>query len=197
MKFFWLSLILGLFLACTNPFSTRGVQDPERGGDSGSKNNLQTDPDSLLAKMKYAFQFENVNYYQEILADSSQVGKNLIFVPQKDEKFRFTGWNLKDETNYFSNLINRANVKSVRLTFSHVQPWNTTPTSTDTVQSQMDYLITVQFRTKTEKYQGQSIFYLLRSPLSKWYIFRWEDLKLESSGSDSTWSTLKATFRYN
>lgn len=187
-------LLLLLVWSCTNPFSTRTPEEPDTGGGRPSFN-LQNDPDSLLAKLRASFALENVTYYQECFADSFQVNQNLVFIPENREMDRLNNWTLTDEINYFNNLINAQDLQNINIEFRDLSDWVQTPTSSDTQQVQFSYQITLQFRTKTEDYQGRSLVKILRSSASLWYIFHWEDFS-NANGVNETWSTLKADYRY-
>lgn len=198
MKFkhyIYIGLLLFSVWTCTNPFSTRNPEEPETGSDRPSVN-LQNDPDSLLSKLRQSFILKNVTYYQECLADSFQVNKSLLFIPDNREMDRLGNWDLSDETNYFNNLINAQDLETIGINFDDHSDWIQTPTSSDTLQVQFSYQIDVQFRTKSENYQGRSLIKILRSSTSLWYIFHWEDFKLTSNEQSDTWSTLKANYRY-
>lgn len=190
-----IAIFILIMWSCTNPFSTRSPEDPNITGNQQSFN-LQTDPDSLLLKMRNSFISMDVTDYQECLADSFQVGKSLTFIPESRELARLPDWNLQDEINYFNNLINTNNLQNINVDFKDFSDWIPTPTSSDTQQIQFSYQIDLQFRTKTENYQGRSLIKILRSSSSLWYIFYWEDSKINSNDQEDTWSTIKADYRY-
>lgn len=186
---------VGLLWACTNPFTVRDAQPPRASNQPQDTNRLQTDPDSLFKKLQLAFETRNINFYRECLADSNQVGRTFRFVPEQNERDRLRGWSLQDESTYFSNLINQADLKSIQLTLSDKVSSGAPVSTTDTLQFQYRYKIELRFSNRREVYRGRANFDVLRSPLSLWYIFRWEDLPLSGEHSDSTWSTLKAIYR--
>ena len=181
------------FVRCTNPFSTRTPEEPELGGGK-PKSLLQTDPDSLLSKLRSSFGLRDVTDYQECLADSFQVGKNFVFIPENREINRLVDWNLQDEANYFNKLINSDGLENINITFNMPNTW--TFLSADTQQIEFSYQIEIEFITKTEFYQGTSIIKILESSSSLWYIFHWQDLKTNANDPSDTWSTLKADYRY-
>lgn len=200
MKLNFVFIVLFIFLtiwACTNPFSTRTPTVPAPTSSTQALNNLQNDPDSLLAKIRYAFNLKNSSFYIECLADSNQTGKGFVFVPEKDESYRLSNWGRQDELNYFNNLINNRDVQEIGIEFIDVLPWNSSQNSTDTLQTQFSYSIRLKFRTRSEVYQGRTFIRLLRSNFSQWYVFYWEDFKMSSQSPDSTWTTIKANYRYN
>lgn len=182
--------ILIILIGCTNPFSTRDPKNPDQTNRVQTANSLQNNPDSLLAKLQYAFEESDINFYRECLADSK-----FIFIPQQDESFRLTLWTLQDETNYFNRLATNKNIERMILQLFNIQEWIFTGSSQDTMQSRLSYEIELKFKTKKELYQGESIFKIFRNSQSLWFIFYWEDLKLENNSTDSTWSTLKANYR--
>jgi hypothetical protein len=182
-----------LYLSCTNPFSTRSPEDPDLGGGK-PKSQLQTDPDSLLSKLRSSFGLRDVTDYQECLADSFQVGKNFVFIPENREINRLANWNLQDEANYFNKLINSDNLEDINITFNTLNYWQQVE-GPDTLQIEFSYQIEIKFITRTELYQGTSIIKILKSSSSLWYIFYWRDFYNSNDPAD-TWSTLKANYRY-
>lgn len=188
-------LLFGV-MNCTNPFSTRSPEEPIINSNN-QISNLQTDPDSLLSKLRRSFILKDITDYQECLSDSFQVGKNFIFVPENREISRMTNWSLQDEKNYFNQLINSGELQNIDIIFYDQTSWNNTPpTSVDTMETYFSYQMTFQFRTKTEYYQGRSLIKILRSPASLWYIFYWQDFRINPNDQFDTWSTLKANYRY-
>ncbi len=180
--------------ACTNPFALRTPESPIL--NSGQKVlNLQSDPDSLLKKMQVAFKERNTTYYLETLASMETVGLAFRFIPEKSESYRFSGWSRSEEGNYFFNLINQSQLKTLTLRFFDAEPWRQSPASLDTLTTNISYEIVVNKLTKTEKFVGRAAFTVVRNPLSQWYIWRWEDFKQQENQTEATWSTLKANYR--
>ncbi len=187
--FYWL-----LGGACTNPFSLRSPESPLL--NSGQKIlNLQNDPDSLLKKMQIAFEERNSTYYLETLSSMETTGKAFLFVPEKSESYRFNGWNRNEEANYFFNLMNQPQLKSVSLNFYDADGWRQYAGSVDTLTISVSYRIIVKKITESRTFVGRSAFTVIRNSLSQWYIWRWEDFKLTDNQQEGTWSTLKANYR--
>jgi len=188
-------IFLGLLVSgCTNPFSLRTPEPPIL--DSGQNVlNLQSDPDSLLKKMIVAFKERNSTYYLETLASPETTGRTFVFVPEKSESYRFSGWNRTEEGNYFFNLINQPDLKGLTLRLFNPESWRQAPTSVDTLSTNISYEIVVQKITHTERYVGRAAFTVIRNSFSQWYIWRWEDFKLRDEQTENTWSTLKANYR--
>lgn len=194
---FLLTLFL-LFIACTNPFSTREPDPPRTSNQPLPSNVLQNHPDSLLAKLQYAFQDANRFYYKECLADSSQpdIDMHFTFIATQDERDRLTGWTRQDEINYFDQLSSNDEIESKTLQIYDTQPeWTPLGGSQDSLQNRFSYQIVLKFKTRKETYEGQGIFKIIRSNQSLWYIYYWEDLPSGSDQIDGTWSTLKANYR--
>ncbi|RMF61933.1 MAG: hypothetical protein D6748_00570 [Calditrichaeota bacterium] len=199
MKYIWMTLILFFFLfsSCTNPFSTRIPDEPDLGSDPIGTRSLQTNPDSLLSKIQLAFRNRDPQSYAECLADSLNLGTAFSFKPEKDEAYRFFNWQREDEIIYFTNFVNTQDLLTLNITYSEVNPWTTiSATTQDTLQTSFSYQILAKFRTKSEYYQGRTILRIFKSSAELWYIYQWEDFKLRSAATDSTWSTLKANYRY-
>jgi hypothetical protein len=194
MKYFLIIIFL-LFVWCTNPFTTREPELPEITNPIQPISNLQTNPDSLLRQLQYAFQEPDWNYYDALLVDFSQFAINFVFVPQPNAAFRLQNWNREDEINYFRKLIKDRSRDDLLLQVYSVEGPIQIGASQDTLQIQFKYQIEVDMLTKKEYYQGQSIFRIFRSTQSIWYIYRWEDIQISADKADSTWSILKATYR--
>jgi hypothetical protein len=192
---YFLIIIFLLFVGCTNPFNTRDPKLPDITDPIQPISNLQTNPDSLLRQLQYAFQEPNWNYYDALLVDYSQFGINFVFIPQQDAAFRLQNWNRQDEINYFLKLIKDRNRDDLNLQVYSVEGPVQIGASQDTLQVQFKYQIEIDMLTSKEYYQGQSIFRIFRSSQSIWYIYVWEDLQISADKTDSTWSILKATYR--
>ncbi|MFQ5584586.1 MAG: hypothetical protein ACE5GL_09150 [Calditrichia bacterium] len=186
-------LILILLLNCTNPFSTRDPEEPDLSGGSSTINDLQTNPDSLLTKLRQSFSLKNVTNYEECLADPNTSNAVFVFIPEPREITRFNNWNRQDECFYFNKLINTEQLNDIIINFDIS---NRFQVSADTVEMTLSYLIELKFRTETENYQGQCIFKMLRSSAALWYIYYWEDVRLDATDPSKSWSTLKADYRY-
>lgn len=187
-----------IFLAgCTNPFSTREPDTPALSTAPQAVNSLQNHPDSLFSKLKYAFKEKNVNFYLECIVDPARLNTGFTFIPHQNEMSRLLSWTRQDEYNYFNGMVNDENTVSLDLQIYSIQDWTLTGASQDTMQSRFSYEITLKFKTKKEVYKGRSIFKILRSSQSLWYVYYWEDLQLEANQAGGTWSTLKALYRYH
>lgn len=183
-----------LLASCTNPFSTRTPEAPS--GDTSIDRNLQTDPNQVLTKIQQAFQQKDTQAYQDCFADSTLIGSRFVFTPEQNESYRLNNWEIADERNYFFNLVNAEELQTVDIQYPGSAAIPTPVTSSpDTLEIDFNYLITAEFRTKTEMYQGRSILRILKSPEELWYVYEWLDLRNSTDISDSTWSTLKANYR--
>lgn len=191
---FGFAVAIYLLASCTNPFSTRTPEAPS--GDTAIDRNLQTDPNQVLTKIQQAFQQKDTQAYQDCFADSNLIGSSFVFTPEQNESYRLNNWEITDERNYFFNLVNAEALQTVDIQYPGSAAIPTPVTSSpDTLEIDFNYLITAEFRTKTEMYQGRSILRILKSPEELWYIYEWLDLRNSTDISDSTWSTLKANYR--
>lgn len=193
-----LPIVLLILAGCTNPFSTREPDKPASGNVLQQANTLQNHPDSLLAKLLYAFDEKNRFYYRECFADTERVGveSEFRFLASPNERYRLTGWTLQDEINYFDKLSTNPDILAKRLQIFNKQPeWTEVSASQDSLQNRFSYEIELTYKDHKEVYKGQSIIRIMRSSQSLWYIQYWEDLYLDTKQSDSTWSTLKANYR--
>ena len=186
-------LIFIIFFSCTNPFSTREPEKPDISGGGQPLNDLQTDPDSLISKLRKSFTSKNSTDYQDCLSDPALTGIVFVFVPESREITRFSNWSRQDEIFYFNNLINREELNNIEINFDIGKRFQL---SADTVETTLSYTIELQFRTETLNYQGQCILRTLRSPAALWYIYYWEDLRLSANDQSDSWSTLKADYRF-
>lgn len=185
-----------LFAACANPFSTRSPENPESGsGQTPIDNTLQTNPNTILAKIAQTFRLKDSRSYLECFATETMIPGGFHFVPENDESARLSNWTVQDENNYFTNFTSI--VQTATIDFSNESPPTPVRISQDTLQIDFNYLITAQFRTNTERFQGRSIIRILKGSNQLWFIYEWEDLRLETDENPITWSTLKANFRYS
>lgn len=184
-----------LVLSCTNPFDTREPKQPEISTPVQPIGNLQSNPDSVLRQLQYAFSEPNWNYYESLIVNPVNFAINFIFIPQQDAAYRLLDWTRDDELNYFRKLTRERQRNDLILQVYNVQGPLQTGNSQDTLQIQFDYQIEIKEVTGKEYYQGQSIWRIFRSSQSLWYLYFWEDFQLSSESADSTWSILKATYR--
>jgi len=188
-------ILFFLIWGCTNPFDTRDPRTPQINNPIQPIGTLQSNPDSLLRQLQYAFQEPNWNYYEALLVNPSMFSLNFIFVPQQDAAYRLLGWNRQDELNYFRKLITDRSRNDLLLQIYNVQGPIQIGASQDTMQMQFYYQIELNQTVQREYYQGQCNFRIFRSPQSLWYIYFWEDLQISPETADSTWSILKAVYR--
>ncbi len=188
--------LLAFLLGCTNPFSTRTPEKPPIDTHSQPVNALQSSPDSLFKKLQLAFSDKNINYYMDCLSEEERTGVVFDFKPSENEIYRFIDWQRQNENNYFNRLVNTQDLQAIKLQiFNNDQGWTLTSDSQDTMQTQVSYEIMLQFKLKKEYYRGESLFRVVRSPQSLWYVFFWEDFNSGNANSDSTWSTLKYSYQ--
>ncbi len=188
-------IIFFLTWGCTNPFDTRDPRTPEITNPIQPLSNLQSNPDSLLRQLQYAFQEPNWNYYEALLVNPSVYPINFTFIPQQDAAYRLVGWSRQDELNYFRKLITDKGKNDLILQIYNVQGPVQIGASQDTLLLQFYYQIEINLKVRKEYYEGQGVFRIFRSPQSLWYIYFWEDLQLAPGNADSTWSILKANYR--
>lgn len=188
-------IIFFLSWGCTNPFDTRDPRTPLITNPIQPLSNLQSNPDSLLRQLQYAFQEPNWNYYEALLVNPGVYPINFTFIPQQDAAYRLVGWNRQDELNYFRKLITDKAKNDLILQIYNVQGPVQIGASQDTLLLQFYYQIEINLKVRKEYYEGQGVFRIFRSPQSLWYIYFWEDLQLAPEKADSTWSILKANYR--
>jgi hypothetical protein len=149
-----LAAIFGMLAYCTNPFDTRAPEEPDPGsGQPSIGNSLQNNPDSVLTKIKLAFNQKNPQFYQECFADPYKIGVLFLFTPEQKEAARLVNWMFDDEKAYFSNFVGNEDLVNVELKDSILSSFET---SLDTFKTEFIYEITAEFRTKTDRYQGRT-----------------------------------------
>ncbi len=189
--------LIPVLLYCTNPFSTREPEPPDFGNDF-PRSLLQTDPDSVLSKIQRAFRTRNAQMYKECLAAPEITDTLFRFIPERDEAPRLLNWTLEDEFTYFTNLANDEDVKSVNIDFTERKSFTEVPSRPDLREGPFNYRIILLLNSdpNPQIYRGRSNLRLIKASNELWYIFEWQDFKIEGENSGNTWSTLKANYRF-
>ena len=186
-------LLVILVFSCTNPFSTRDVEEPSP--DKGSDTYDQPfKSEYVLSNLRFAMIQKNISNYMNCFIDTSLVPMNYKFIPdQSIPKERFTGWDLQDEENYLRRVFNNSD----KIEFEFIDKditYTTITTSLDSVQtSPFRYEMKVEFDTLAV-FSGKARMKLVKNVNSLWAIYYWEDFRDEIS-NDNTWSFLKAIYK--
>jgi hypothetical protein len=186
-------LVLFLMVACTNPFSTREVEEPgpEEGSDIFDQ---PINSEVVLSNLRYALIQKNISNYISCFIDTSLVTMNYKFLPDQNvAKERFTGWDLQDEENYVRRLFNGSDQIGFEFIDKNIT-FTTITTSIDSVlTSPFRYELKIQFDTLAV-YNGKARMKLVKNVNSLWAIYYWEDFRDETN-NPNTWSVLKAIYK--
>jgi len=182
-----------LIIGCTNPFTTRGIEDP----DSNQKSDIYdspTDHETVFSNLKYALEQQNVVNYMNCFVDTS-ANAPLPFQFIHDpsiESFGLANWSLFDERNY----INKVFQLATKITFEYVDSPGSQEiaNSIDLAETRyFRYRLTIEIDTE-QIYTGKARMKLVKNDLSLWAIHTWEDIRDETENPD-TWSKLKSKYR--
>jgi hypothetical protein len=174
-----------VFSAC-NIFQTRTPQPPQQGQSSFIP---ATSPDSVIANLENAIEEEVPENYVGCLSDSNFGGRDYSFSPSSDVDRRiFLNWTKTSEYSYFSNVkihsLNSARPALI-LSSQNSQPLGF---GSDSVLFSANYTLLWPNTNYPEQVRGSLQFYLGRNNGGVWSIYRWVDLKSDTT----TWSDLKA-----
>lgn len=185
-----------LLQGCTNPFATRSVEKPE--ADKNSDIFEQpTSSEVVLSNFRYALIQKNVSNYMSCFIDTS-LSQQVKFTFKPDESIpseRFQNWSLQDEETYVRNVFSRAGTVYLEYIEKNISitPISASLDSVQTAPFAYQLKITMD---EMKIYSGIARMKLIKNSNSLWSIYYWEDTR-DNSDSLDTWSTLKATFRFN
>ena len=190
------SLILTVvtLCACTNPFTTRAVEDPEI-NQSSDTFDQPISSDIVLDNLRFALIQKNISNYMNCLADPAQEYDFLFrFIPDPSiEVEKFFGWNLNDERTYLNTVFKQSS--SISLVFLDNINYTNISQSPDSVQTNtFKYELRISFETEEVLYSGLARMKLSKNANAMWAIYYWEDTKSSNSESRS-WSNLKANYK--
>ena len=187
------ALIFFAVCGCTNPFSTRGVEEP----GTSQKSDIYDSPtsaDKVFSNLEYALEQNNVVNYMNCFSDTSVVSPlPFTFVPDPTVQWNeFVNWQLEDERNY----INKIFQNKIKISFEYID--EPQPQSLD---NSLDLAETIYFRYQlsvtgdiAKMYRGKARMKLVKNNLSLWSVYFWEDLRDDPENPD-TWSMLKSLYR--
>ncbi len=187
--------ILILTFACTNPFSTREPETPEKNNSTFIN---PTSPDVVFVNLQIAISEKNVESYIRSFVDSSRSQRRFIFVPDQGvaaarHSGAFLNWDLESERRYLAEVFQATPGDSlINLSFFQ-QNRSETATSAELTQN-YTFIVRHSRRSPGDSgiIRGQAKFSLERNEDGDWAIYRWEDFKLDAQ--DQSWSDLKADF---
>ena len=193
-KFYlYLLLAFAVLFSCTNPFSTRAIENPGTSQKSDIFDS-PTSPDKVFSNLEYALEQNNVVNYMSCFSDTSvNAPFAFTFVPDPTIQWNeFLNWQLEDERNYLNKLIQN----KFRISFEFID--DPKPQSLD---NSIDLAETIYFRYELRTagdeervFRGKARMKLVKSDLSLWSVYFWEDLRDDPENPD-TWSMLKSLYR--
>jgi len=194
-SYFTAAAIAVLFVAaCTNPFTTRDVEDPKINQNSDTFDQ-PISSDIVIDNFRFALVQKNISNYMNCLADPAQEYDYLFrFIPDPSiEMEKFYGWSLTDEKTYLNTVFNQSN--SISLEFLDPVNFTNISQSPDSVQTNsFKYELRISFENEETLYTGMTRMKLAKNDNAMWAIYYWEDTK--SSDSDmKSWSNLKANYK--
>ncbi len=190
MKYVYLYILSALVLSGCDLLQTRDAETPNQ---PRSNYEQAVTPQQLLSNLLNSLKDKDVQNYINCLVDSSFSDKKFYFSPssaaQAQYPFLMTDWSIKDEDQYFKNLITKVSDQSpitLSLTNEQYSPQG------DSLIYTATYSINVPNNESDPKdYQGDLRFNMVRDSRSVWVIYYWQDTK---STSLPSWSELKGKF---
>jgi len=181
-------------LACTNPFNTREIEEPEI-GDNSSIYDPPVSSNIVMTNFRYAIIQENISNYMNCFVDPALANNFAFrFVPDpttETDKFRF--WTLYDEESYLNTVFKQT--ENISLEFFDEISFTNISQSPDSVQTNsFRYELRIIFEDVDALFIGTARMKLIKDANALWQIYYWEDTKSEDPESNS-WSSLKATFK--
>jgi hypothetical protein len=181
-------------LACTNPFNTREIEEPEI-GDNSSIYDPPVSSDIVMTNFRYAIIQENISNYMNCFVDPA-LAYNFAFqfVPDpttETDKFRL--WTLFDEESYLNTVFKQS--KNISLDFFDDISFSNISQSPDSVQTNLfRYELRIVFEDEDALFTGTARMKLIKDVNALWQIYYWEDTKSQDL-ERNCWSNLKATFK--
>jgi hypothetical protein len=191
-SFFYIFLMT--LLACTNPFNTREIEEPEI-GDNSSIYDPPVSSDIVMTNFRYAIIQENISNYMNCFVDPA-LAYNFAFqfVPDpttETDKFRL--WTLFDEESYLNTVFKQS--KNISLDFFDDISFTNISQSPDSVQTNLfRYELRIVFEDEDALFTGTARMKLIKDTNALWQIYYWEDTKSQDL-ERNCWSNLKATFK--
>lgn len=191
-KIFIISLLL---FSCTNPFSVRDAEVPSGNSDTFDDPRQE---EIVLSNLRFAMIQKNATNYSRCFVDYgyNSIQKFKFIHDQRINDERINNWTYSDEKEYFRTITTRDSLISINFDIIDSLSFNSIlPQERDSVWTNFNYVITLNFKNSNFEYRGQSIIKLVKDTVNPlWSIYYWEDLP----GNDNyieTWSILKLKFR--
>ncbi len=192
-------VVLVLLLACTNPFSTRDPETPQR-ENSGSVYDQAVDPEIVLVNFSRALEQKNVDQYMQCFPPRGGESPHpFTFRPEPYFVNEFVDhWTLSEELNFFNQLVSAERSTYPRIRFNFLDSLSLrpiTPTAvndsveTNSLQYQLEVTVSPD---SSAVYKGTAVFKLYREEQAPelWHIYYWQDNAINQAYT-STWTYLK------
>lgn len=190
MKLSFLYIIIVIAYSGCDLLQTRDAEEPNQ-----PRSNYQqaVSPDILISNLVNSMKDKDVQNYINCFTDSSFTTVKFHFSPSSGAvsqyPFLSTDWSIRDEEQYFNNLITKVTQGSpitLSLTNEQFSPQG------DSLIYTATYSINVpNDQSEPKDYQGDLRFTMLRDSRSIWVIYFWQDTK---STDLPSWSELKGRF---
>jgi hypothetical protein len=182
--------VSALIFAGCDLLQTRNAETPNQ---PRSNYEQAVTPQQLLSNLVNSLKDKDVQNYINCLVDSSFSDKKFYFSPssgaQAQYPFLMNDWNIKDEDQYFKNLITKvSDQSSITLSLTNEQY---SPQGDSLVYTATYSLNVPNNESEPNDYQGDLRFNMVRDSRSVWVIYYWQDTK---STALPSWSELKGRF---
>jgi hypothetical protein len=184
------SLLFIPFSGC-DIFSTRSPESP----DVPRFNYLQpVDVTSLVTNFINSTSTKSTQYYLKSFSDSVKNGRSFQFVASAEAISKYAslafGWSVKDEEQYFNNILNKIpKESSINLSIDEQQLVSFGDSAY--ISAKYSLIIPHNIQGLANVFSGKMQFKLIRDSQQLWTIYQWQDIK---SGESATWSELKGYF---
>jgi hypothetical protein len=184
-RFLYNILFLLLIVSCSDIFSTRDPENPE-GNNEGIYNET---PDDLIISFKTSLLTLDPYRYESLFLNLPDHEDSYKFVSLASdvEQSRFYYWDIENEKIFITG------IKNDTISFSEIELSYDPPNeTTDTIELNADYSITVTKGDTSYKINGTFILDLIKTNSLFWYIRTWTDV----SPSGNSFSSLKEPYAY-
>ncbi len=189
-----LFLLLLLIWGCTNPFTTREIEEP----DINNSSDIFDQPIShevVLNNFRYAIIQKNISNYMNCFVEPS-LAYNFTYkyLPDRSiESEKFLDWDLTYERIYLNTVFNQS--IDISLEYLDEIVYTNISQSPDSVQTNsFRYELRISFESEESVFTGLARMKLIKNMNAMWAIYFWEDSKPADLESNS-WSNLKANYK--
>ena len=189
-----LFLLLLLIWGCTNPFTTREIEEP----DINNSSDIFDQPIShevVLNNFRYAIIQKNISNYMNCFVEPS-LAYNFTYkyLPDRSiESEKFLDWDLTYERIYLNTVFNQS--IDISLEYLDEIVYTNISQSPDSVQTNsFRYELRISFESEESIFTGLARMKLIKNMNAMWAIYFWEDSKPADLERNS-WSNLKANYK--